>query len=249
MKPTIISIFTASLFSLANTGFAEDTAWGYTGRTSADHWAALSPDYRLCASGKNQSPINIDFKKALDFQNQGIKFNYGHITPLKIYNMDNVIRITVDKGTNIQVDGMTFELKHLDIHMASEHTFNKQHHPMEIEFFHENANKEIAIVSMMAVAGHADRTLRKILAQMPQKGESKTLADNTLRSIEMKKKLADYTRYNGSLTTPPCTEGVRWFILKQALTISSEQQQQFQAVLGHANNRPIQDTNARMVFK
>jgi carbonic anhydrase len=220
------------------------------------HKVDVSPDQSLCTSGKNQSPINIDSEKTLYSPNRlqrGLKFNYGLITPETITNTGHGIRIKVGKGTNIKVDGIKFELKYLDIHMPSENTVNNKHFPMEIQFVHENSSKEntnIAIVSQMYIPGKADRTLRKLLKQLPEKaGEPLKLAANTLRNFEQKKKIANYYRYDGSLTTPPCSEGVRWFIMKQPLTLSNEQQLKFKTTIGKENNRPVQELNARKIME
>ncbi len=216
--------------------------------------AADTDASNLCTSGKNQSPVNIDSTKATTIMNRlrmGLKFNYGKLIPEDIVNTGNGLRLHVGEGANIQIDGKTFALKYLDFHMPSENTVNKKHFPMEIEFYHEGDDKQpAAIVSMMVIPGKADRTLRKLLKQLPdKKGEAKPLAANTLKSLEMKKKLANYYRYSGSVTTAPCTEGVRWFILKQPLSLSDEQQQAFKAAIGKDNNRPVQPLNARQILE
>ena len=250
MKHSILSVATVLVFGVSTALSADAAKWSYAGETGPENWATLSADYALCGSGKSQSPINIDPKTVMAAQNRSIKFNYGHITPETIHNTGNFIQVDVGAGTNINVDGSQFELKHLQIHMPSENTYNNEHFAMEIEFVHENKEKQLAYVSMMADVGKANRTLTKLLQQVPmQAGESKALAPNSLRNMEMKKRLANYYRYNGSMTTPPCTEGVRWFILKQPLTLSAEQQQKFKQVIKQASNRPIQDLNARIVTK
>ena len=250
MKNIIFPVLISLTLGTSSMLYADGVKWSYSGETGSEHWADLSPDYATCGNGKNQSPINIDSHTALVAQNRSIKFNYGHITPDKITNTGNFIQVDVGAGANIDVDGNRFELKHLNIHMPSENTYNNEHFAMEIQFVHENKDKELVYLSMMGDLSQANRTLNKLLAQMPtQAGESKALAANSLRNVEMKKRIGKYYRYNGSMTTPPCTEGVRWFILKQALTLSVAQQQQFKNVIKQANNRPTQALNARVVTK
>ena len=231
--------------------FASQPDWGYD---EAEKWGDLSPDYHLCNTGKNQSPINIDTKKTADGPTQGIKFNYGLITPDKIVNNGKLIQVivnsTADKPANIKVDGTEFILKRLDFHIPSEHTLDKKHYPMEIEYIHESKDGKLANVSLFAVPGRPDRTLRKLIQQLPMKaGDSNPLPANALRNTEMKKKFANYYRYSGSLTTPPCSEGVHWFIMKQPLTFSKQQYQTFKAAISQDNNRPIQDLNARIILE
>ncbi len=206
----------------------------------------------LCETGKNQSPINIDSSQAARAFNRlrmGLKFNYGQLNPKTIVNTGNGLRLFVEEGANIQIDGQQFFLKALDFHMPSEHTVNGRHFPLEIQFLHESAQQDPAIVSMMFIPGKADRTLRKLIQQQlpTHPGKPRILAANTLKNLEMKKKLANYYRYTGSLTTPPCREGVRWFIMQQPLTIADEQQQALKAAIGKENNRPVQPLHARRV--
>ncbi len=242
--------------SLPVSSFAEQTnqaQWSYQDEaTKADKWADLSPEYARCSKGKNQSPINIDSKKSLNVMTRGIKFNYGLIVPKSIRNTGKLIQVIVDNShenpANIKVDGIKFELLRLDIHIPSEHTLDDKHYPMEIEFVHKSKAGQFALVSRMVVPGRPDRTLRKLLQQLPmQKGEA-ALAANALRNSEMKKKYANYYRYSGSLTTPPCSEGVRWFIMKQPMTFSKQQYEKFRAAVKQDNNRPLQKLNARLIL-
>ena len=251
MKKIILPIFASLIFVTSAVLSADTGQWSYSGnKTGPENWASLSPDYALCGSGKNQSPVNIDLKKTVNTQNRGIKFNYGLIVPELIKNTGKNIQVDVSGGANIKVDGIVFELKNLTFHMPSEHTVNNTHFPMEIQFTHESKGKALAVVSMMVVPGKADRTLSKLLKHLPMNaGESKPLPANALRSVEMKKKLGNYHQYGGSTTTPPCTEGVRWFIMKDPLSISNNQQQAFKNAIKQNNNRPIQDLNARMIIE
>ena len=247
---------TIALLLLVSTNlFAENAEWAYAdGAMSPEKWGSLSPSYKLCDNGKNQSPINIDSKKNLDIQTRGIKFNYGLISPKSIKNNGKLIQVFIDasndQAANIKVDGLQFKLTRLDIHIPSEHTVDNKHYPMEIQFIHKSANNELAIVSRMVVPGRPDRTLRRFVEFLPMKaGESKPLPENALRNIELKKKFANYYRYSGSLTSPPCTEGVHWFIMKQPLTISKKQYEQFKIAIKQDNNRPLQDLNARIILE
>jgi len=238
-------------FATSTNLFANQTDWNYA---EADKWASLNPDYSLCGNGKNQSPVNIDTKKTADGRLSAIKFNYGLIVPGKIINTGKLIQVVinsnVNKPANIQVDGTEFVLKRLDIHIPSEHTIDKKHYPMEIEYIHQSKDGKLANVSLLAIPGRPDRTLRKLIQYLPVKaGEAKPLPANALRNTEMKKKYANDYRYSGSLTTPPCTEGVHWFIMKQPLTFSKEQYNAFKAAIGQDNNRPIQDLNARIILE
>jgi len=253
IKSVYFSLLLGLLFGIPANLYANNSEWNYSDDASGPkHWATISTEYSLCGNGKNQSPVNIDSKKTADGQLSGIKFNYGLILPQKIENTGKLIRVSVasGKGTNINANGVEFELKYLDFHIPSEHTLDGKHYPMEIQFAHESKDKKLAYVSMMAVPGRLDRTLRKLLEQLPMKtGESNPLASNALRNTEMKKKLANYYHYSGSSTKPPCTEGAHWFIMKQPITISKEQYQNFKSAIKQDNNRPVQSLNARIIVE
>ncbi len=216
---------------------------------SAENTASTSSN-TLCYSGKNQSPINIDAKTAVNALKKGLKFNYGRLDPIKISNTGKQLKIDVAQGAGIKVDGIEFQLKYLSFYLPSENTYNKQHFPMEIQFVHQSKDQQFAIVSMMVTMGKSSRTLVKLQSQLPMKiGESKPLAANALRNLERKQKVANYYRYNGSLTSPPCTEGVRWFIMNNPLKISQPHYLRFQQALKKSNNRPVQALNARIILK
>lgn len=247
-------LFASMVFAIGLQGiaFAEQTSATKQPVNETEKVAKKSA-IALCNIGKNQSPVNIDSKKSVYITNRlrmAVKFNYGQLIPKTITRSDSGLRITVGEGATLEVDDKTFSLKHLDFHMPSENTVNNKHFPMEIEFYHEAKDQPPAIVSMMVIPGKPDRTLRKIMGQFPSEaGKSAPLAANTLKTLEMKKKLANYYRYSGSLTSTHCTEGVRWIILKQPLSLSDEQQKAFKKLIGKDNNRPVQPLNARQVIE
>lgn len=224
--------------------------WSYQGDTGPAHWGTLSDDAQVCASGKNQSPVNIETAKAMNANLQPIKFNYGMLMPHEIVNTGKIIRIDLGMGSEVVADDQAFELKFFDFHVPSETTVNGKSFPMEALFHHETKDGEVAIVSMMFVPGEADHTINKLWEQLPMEaGKSERLSAKALRPIEMTQKLDSYYRYNGSLTTPPCTEGVRWFVLKQPMKVSNAQLAKIKKALKTPNNRPVQALNARMIFE
>lgn len=249
MKTIFLLLLSTLLISTPLTLTAKDNNWSYTGHNAPQQWANLSPDYALC-NGKNQSPINISPHEARNSIKRGLKFNYGRLDPIVMTNTGKQLQIDVASGAGIHVDGIDFELKHLSFHAPSEHTYNNQHFPLEIQFAHQSKDGQLAYVSLMVVIGKSARTLRKLQRQLPMKaGESKLLAANALRNFEKKKKVTNYYRYSGSLTSPPCQEGVRWFIMNQPLKISTRHLQTFRQAIKQDNNRPLQALNARIILK
>ena len=172
------------------------------------------------------------------------------ISPKNIINTGNLIQVEISGDTNIKTDDIEFVLKRLEFHIPSEHTIDGEHFPMELQFIHESKDNQIAIVSRMVVPGRPDRTLHKLFEDLPMDaGKSERLPANALRNIEVRKKFGNYYKYNGSTTTPPCTEGVRWFLMNPPMTFSKEQYEKLKTAIKQDNNRPIQKLNARVILK
>jgi len=240
----ITLIFGVLAIIISHTASAAD--WTLGKSKNADKYSVKT----LCDSGKNQSPVNIDSKKTSANKSIGIKFNYDLTLPETITNTGHLIQVNTRGWAKINVEGVEFALKRLDFHIPSEHTIDGKHYPMEVQFVHKSADNQLAVVSRMAVPGRPDRTLRKLLENLPmQAGQTKKLASNALKNIEMKKKYGNYYRYNGSTTASPCEEGVRWYILKTPMSFSKEQYEKLKSAVKEDNNRKIQDLNARIILQ
>lgn len=243
---TITMTYTTALFAKDN----DAVQWNYQGRTGADYWAELSPKFALCGSGKNQSPININTNEATDIKQAPLIFDYSMLIPDKIKHTGTSIQVDVGLGNSVKIDDKTFDLQYFNFHSPSEHTVNGKRFPFEAHFVHKSRKGELLVVAMMFIPGAADNTLAKLWEKMPRKvGEENRLDAKALKGLESEMKVSNYYRVNGSLTTPPCTEGVRWFILKTPMTISAEQLHVFETVVGDKNNRPVQDLNARLILE
>lgn len=236
---------------ISHTTSAADWTLGNSGKTEkSDKEASLIQKNALCANGKNQSPVDIDTKKTSANKTIGIKFNYGLTLPETISNTGRLIQVNTRGWAKINVEDVEFELKRLDFHIPSEHTIDGKHYPMEIQFVHKSKDNQLAIVSRMAVPGRPDHTLRKLLENLPmQAGQTEKLPPNALKNIEMKKKYGNYYRYNGSTTTAPCEEGVRWYLLKTPMSFSKEQYEKLKSAVKADNNRPTQNLNARIILE
>lgn len=255
MKKTLIAtlLLLSSSVAFAEAGHSptakkDDAAhWAYTGSNGPEHWGDLSPAFSACKAGKNQSPINID-SDALDAELPAIKFKYNMLTPAKIINTGHSIQIDMWSGGEITVDTKVFKLKQFHFHTPSENTINGKHAPLEAHFVHLNDAGEIAVVAMLFEPGAEDRTLTALVKSMPfETGKEVKLDSKALENMEGEFKTEEYFRFNGSLTTPPCTEGVRWIVMKKPMSISNSQLETFQKALKHPNARPVQPLNARTV--
>lgn len=247
MKKNLLLPLCLLLFANISTA-SSGVEWSYTGATGPEQWGKLAAEYSQCGQGKNQSPINIDPPTVMDAEQTDISLNYSLLMADKIINNGHSIQVDMRSGGSVEIDGKTFELKQFHFHTPSENTVNGRHFPMEAHFVHQSKKGELAVLAMMFIPGNADKTVAGLWESLPmEKGESAKLSSSVLKAIESDAKVKKYYRFNGSLTTPPCTEGVRWIVLETPMTVSEEQVKLLQKALKHPNNRPVQGLNARLV--
>ena len=220
--------------------------WGYTGETGPERWAELSPDYRACA-GSNQSPVNLD--RFADAELAPIQFDYA-ATGIEVVNNGHTVQVTSAAGSQITVDGRVYGLKQLHFHAPSEHHINGEAFPMEAHFVHAAAEGDLAVVAVMFNAGDAtNAALAETLGNVPGEVHAVHAPSAPLALAELLPANRDHYRLNGSLTTPPCTEGVLWLVLKQPALASVAQIEALATMLAGPNNRPLQALNARIVLR
>ncbi len=237
-----VSIALLTTLSLAN----EKVHWGYTGHGAPDSWGKLSPKYHTCSEGKNQSPIDV--RSSLDASLDPLTLHYSKSSK-EVINNGHAIQVNMEAGDNMVVDGITFDLKQFHFHSPSENHIEGKSFPLEAHYVHLDKDGNIAVLALMFEEGKENEVLSKIWSKMPKEaGGKNTLAlSNAAASLLPENK--EYYRFNGSLTTPPCTEGVRWLVLKTPVTISKAQVEAFLHIMHHPNNRPVQSTNARVIVK
>ena len=223
--------------------------WGYaTGAGAPENWGKLSPKFSACETGSNQSPI--DLKDIVDADLPAIKFNYNMLSPADITNNGHTVQVNLWSGGEITLDGDKFTLKQFHFHTPSENTINGKNFPLEAHLVHLNKKNEIAVVAILFEPGKDDELLTALWKNIPLKaGESHKLDAKALKAMEFESELTSYYRFNGSLTTPPCTEGVRWIVMKNTRHVSEAQVLTFQKALTHSNNRPVQPVNARIIVE
>ncbi len=252
MKKIIMMAVAAAMIQASTAAMAEHAgSWNYQGDTGPEHWGELDSGFTLCGIGKNQSPINIDpLKNVIEAKQKPIKFDYTMLVPQRILNNGHTVQVDMRSGGEIVVDGETYKLKQFHFHTPGEHKIAGTPFPMEIHFVHVNDDGKIAVVAVPLAPGRPHPTINVLWRQLPQKaGDSYELSNQALRTLEMDKEISNYYRYNGSLTTPPCTEGVIWIVKRTPVTVSKPQVKALEKVLGYPNNRPIQPVNARLVIE
>lgn len=236
MKKQISALFVT--LALSNTALAFE--WGYEKHNGPEHWGKVANE---CAMGKNQSPIDI--AQPVEAEMKALELNYAG-QAVSVINNGHTLQAGVSGNNFLNVDGKSFELKQFHFHTPSENVIRGKQYPLEAHFVHADSEGNLAVVAVMYDTGKQNPLLSELTAKMPTVGEQVTLS-HAFDVAALLPKQQDYYRFNGSLTTPPCSEGVRWFVLKQASELSSSQTEQLMSVMGH-NNRPLQPLNARTVL-
>jgi len=216
--------------------------WGYEGEVGPEHWGDLSPDYAACSQGVEQSPIEIPATAPVN--PPGLSFNYQS-SALNIVNNGHAIQVNYDQGSNLEIGGASYPLVQFHLHSLSEHTLNGAHMPMEVHLVHKDASGHVAVIGIMIVEGAQNPAYEAILAHMPaEEGESQMISGTAVDAGDLLPADQSYYHYNGSLTTPPCTEGVRWFVMAAPVELSTAQIAAFQSIYDN-NYRPVQPLNER----
>jgi len=220
--------------------------WGYEGEGSPIHWGDLKKEYFMCKEGKNQSPVDI--KDTRFIEKKHIMFRYYIGGESVVYNGHSV-QVDYKPGSFVTIDGHRFELKQFHFHTPSENQIEGKCFPIEAHFVHVDKDGNIAVLALMFEVGEKNLELEKILSVLsPKVGDKKKLSYPANASVLMPMDV-DYYRYNGSLTTPPCSEGVLWAVFKKSEKASKEQIEKLMNIVKHPNNRPIQPINARFIVR
>jgi len=246
MKKAVITLITG-VFLLATNSFAGSKAhWGYSGDGCPENWGKLDPAYSACDTGVNQSPINLTGFIEADLPS--IDFTYS-TAAYEIINNGHTVQAVFSKGSSINIDNIKFNLLQCHFHAPSENTVENKSFPMEGHCVHASDNGKLAVVAIMYEAGKANEGIAGLWDKMPHKNGDKNKLVTKVNADLFMPADKDYYRFNGSLTTPPCTEGVRWIVLKNSVSVSQEQIDKFVRVMHHPNNRPVQPVNARIIAK
>ena len=219
--------------------------WSYLGVTGAAHWGEMGEEFKACGTGKTQSPINIEEYK--QDPNLPPILPVYHPSVLNIANNGHTLQVNAAPGSQISVGGKVYDLKQFHFHTPSEHYLDGAPYPMEVHFVHQNPDDhEIAVVgAMIKIAAH-NKVIEGIWQNAPAAGGHRQVENFTILASDLLPPDLRYYKYIGSLTTPPCTEGVQWHLLQNNIEISEDQLRAFQAMFP-VNARPVQPLNGRDV--
>ncbi len=215
--------------------------WSYEGEGGPEHWAELGyPD----ASGSEQSPIDIPAGTLT--HDADIVFKYDS-SALNIVNNGHSIKIDYDIGSTIEVEDNTYKLLQFHFHSLSEHTIAGEHSDMEMHLVHQSDEGEYAVVGVMLDEGTEENdAYAEMWSYLPaEAGEvGETIKGVTVNAVDLLPDVRTYYRYDGSFTTPPCTEGVNWFLMDTPVELSATQIDAFKEIYSN-NYRPVQPLNDR----
>ena len=217
--------------------------WGYDGPRGPQNWASLAEEYSACGDGKQQSPIDITGYKVGDAG--AISFSYG-TDATAVRNEGKAVHVDYAPGSTLSVGRRTFELKSAHLHSPSEHLIDGVSFAAELHLVHADADGQLAVVGLLFRLGEPSPTVQAILDAAPALGETVGAGD-ALNSCGYKPGELGYYRYDGSLTTPPCSEPVAWHVLREPKTISAQQVDDLLALSGGPNNRPVQPRGDRVI--
>lgn len=245
MQKKITLTLAACLFSLSANA-SEEHHWGYKGDSGPKHWGSLKQEFSTCSTGKNQSPINLS--QMVEGNLGAINYSYkkgGN----QVVNNGHAIQVNYSDGSTIIIDGNYFDLKQFHFHTPSENHINGQSYPLEAHLVHSDSSGNLAVVAVMFEFGQENSFLKTIIENTPTLPGKEHSLESPLNVAAMLPSNKDHYRFNGSLTTPPCSEGVRWFVLKQPAQVSESQVSRFHQAVGFDNNRPLQALNARKAIR
>jgi carbonic anhydrase len=219
--------------------------WDYRGSTGPDHWGELSASYLLCKTGKRQSPVDID-QTAAGGKLLPLRFHYKKGEAELRYNGRALSVVPQDRGIGLDVEGERYDFVRMDLHAPSQHKISGLPYDLELSFLHKDASGRFVIVNVLVEEGVQNAGLEGLVALLPMRGDSAALASFDPEALLPQKRT--YYRYDGSLTTPPCSEGTIQLVMTRAIEASSRQVDALVGVLGF-NARPVQALNGRKVLK
>lgn len=243
---TVLIPLCAALLTLAGQGARAEGRphWTYQGAHGGPaHWGELDPKFESCAKGRQQSPIDIrqTVKEALP----ALEFQYTNAAPT-FFNNGHTVQVNLPAGQTLKVGEQQYELLQFHFHTPSEEAIGGKRTAMVAHFVHRNAAGQLGVIGVLLQPGKTNAAYAPIFANLPQPGQKITVEELTLDLAALLPTDRRYYSFEGSLTTPPCSEGVNWMVMKTPVQLGAEQIKAFRR-LYNANARPIQPVNDRII--
>ncbi len=238
--------------------------WSYVGGDGPAHWGMLSPAFEACDVGKAQSPINLGRKKVREPSVLSVNYRPTHLeigeeipdelqigAKKTVINNGKGIQVNfhhADSKETIKFAGDEYVLDQLHFHSPSETLWHKQSVPIEIHFVHQGKDGKVAVMAVLVKGGEENPALKVILDHIPkEKNRVFEIRDAKISPAELLPADKKYYAFTGSLTTPPCTEGLQWVVLSSPITASPAQILRIRQEIGGNNARPVQPLNDRVL--
>lgn len=218
--------------------------WQYSGEFGPDKWGRLRPEYATCDRGKWQSPIDIVMPQRQALPE--LQFQYRS-APLRIVNDGHTVRVRFANGSRLLIGRESHTLQQFHFHTPSGDRIQGEEFPMAMHFLHKDAHGRLVSLVVLFRLGTENAALAALLPKMPPPGlPERVLPDMQVDPAQLLPGSRSYFAYDGSLTAPPCTEGVRWLVMKQPLQLSAAQLRRLRQLFPD-NARPVQPLNGRVV--
>ncbi len=253
--------------STQNAGGGHAVHWGYAGSAGPTSWSSISNEFALCGSGKRQSPVNIQSEKSTALY--PLRFQYQSV-PLRVINNGHTIQANYDTvsgeqtvsiggkpysmhtksayNSTLMLGDVPYKLLQFHFHTPSEHAREGERYAMEVHLVHKNASGNLAVVGVLLKRGRQNPTLQKILDNVSGSvNEVNSVQSVSVNAADLLPRNHQVFHYSGSLTTPPCSENVNWFVMKAPMQVSAKQIRQFAKLIGK-NARPLQGMHWRSML-
>ena len=227
---------------------AETTSphWTYEGEEGPAHWGELDTTYAVCGTGKSQSPIDVASPSEQDLTN--ISFHYQP-SAVNILNNGHTVQVNYDAGSYIELDNARYDVVQFHYHAPSEHTVDGESFPAELHIVHRNADGNLAVVGILLREGTENAAYQPFIGNLPTEKTDVKDAGLKINAMDLLPSVGTTFRYSGSLTTPPCTEGVNWLLMTTPVDLSMGQLAALDSLFEGGNNRPVQPINDRPLIE
>lgn len=218
--------------------------WEYSGEQGPASWGKLRPDYAICDLGRRQSPIDIaeTHKQTLP----EIQFQYRR-APLRLVNDGHTVRVRMANGSRIVLGKDSYILQQFHFHVPGGDRIQGEEFAMAAHFVHKSSAGRLAVVVVLFRQGGENAALAALWPKIPARADGEhLLPEFTLDAAQLLPAARGYYAYEGSLTAPPCTEGIYWMVLKQPLELSAGQLARYSKMFPN-NSRPVQPLHGRVV--
>jgi carbonic anhydrase len=219
--------------------------WDYAGAGGPQAWSSLKPEFAACSSGQRQSPIDIRGGLSVDLE--PVRFEY-QASRFAVVDNGHTVQVNLAQGNAIEVGGKRFELLQFHFHRPSEERIDGRQFEMSLHLVHKNSEGQLAVVGLLFDKGQANAVMQQVWNNLPLEKNEEMQAASAMELADLLPNDRRYFTYMGSLTTPPCSEGVKWIVMRQPVTLTKDQIDIF-ARMYPMNARPIQSIAGRRIMQ